>query len=127
MAAPVANASDMVQKYAQGAYLKPIDMVLYCPNCGLQHVDAPETCPDEGCPHYGTPHSHPSDWLNPPHRSHLCHECGCIWRPADVPTNGVERLQTTGKADTWGGTRPEDRRRRAFHQPTASTRNDNGR
>src|SRR5574340_600312 len=23
-------------------------------------------------------------WDNPPHRSHLCHGCGHIWRPADV-------------------------------------------
>jgi hypothetical protein len=63
--------------------LKPVDMVLFCPKCGLQHVDAP------------TP-----DWTNPPHRSHLCHECGCVWRPADVPTNGVAFIQTCGVADT---------------------------
>jgi hypothetical protein len=63
--------------------LKPLDMVLFCPKCGLQHVDAP------------TP-----DWTNPPHRSHLCHECGCVWRPADVPTNGVALIQTCGVADT---------------------------
>lgn len=65
----------------------PIDMILHCPNCGLQHIDEP----DERTP----------DWDNPPHRSHLCHGCGCIWRPADVPTNGVAAIQTKGKADTW--------------------------
>lgn len=64
----------------------PIQMVLHCPRCHLQHVDAP----DERTP----------DWHNPPHRSHLCHGCGLIWRPADVPTIGVERTQTTGKNDT---------------------------
>jgi hypothetical protein len=63
--------------------LKPVDMMLFCPKCGFQHVDAP------------TP-----DWTNPPHRSHLCHECGCVWRPADVPTNGVAGIQTFGAADT---------------------------
>lgn len=63
----------------------PIPMILLCPACGKQHVDAPET----------------GDWTNPPHRSHLCHACGCIWRPADVPTIGVERIATRGKADTW--------------------------
>ncbi len=63
----------------------PVPMVLHCPRCRLQHIDAP----DERTP----------DWQNPPHRSHLCHGCGLIWRPADVPTIGVERTQTTGKSD----------------------------
>lgn len=64
----------------------PIDMVLHCPKCGMQHIDAP----DERTP----------DWKNEPHRSHLCHGCGHIWRPADVPTNGVKAVKTTGKADS---------------------------
>ncbi|MDV3515216.1 hypothetical protein [Stenotrophomonas sp. C1657] len=64
----------------------PVPMVLHCPRCHLQHIDAP----DERTP----------DWKNPPHRSHLCHGCGLIWRPADVPTIGVESAQTTGKNDT---------------------------
>lgn len=63
----------------------PINMLLWCPQCNAQHIDAPS----EG-------------WDNPPHRSHLCHECGCIWRPADVPTNGVAEVKTAGDADTWG-------------------------
>jgi hypothetical protein len=66
---------------------EPIAMLLYCPQCGQQHVDEP----DERTP----------DWTNPPHRSHLCHDCGCIWRPADVPTSGVAAIKTCGKADTW--------------------------
>lgn len=65
----------------------PINMLLWCPQCNAQHIDAPS----EG-------------WDNPPHRSHLCHECGCIWRPADVPTNGVAEVKTAGDADTWGWT-----------------------
>jgi hypothetical protein len=65
---------------------EPIPMVLHCPGCGAQHVDRPE--PDKG-------------WTNPPHKSHLCHRCGQIWRPADVPTMGVEAVQTRGTADTW--------------------------
>jgi len=66
---------------------EPIDMVLHCPACGMQHVDAPQ--------------DHPLDpWLNPPHRSHLCKGCGHIWRPADVPTNGVAAVKTRGKADS---------------------------
>jgi hypothetical protein len=71
---------------------KPVDMVLFCPACGLQHIDRPEVGLGvlEGT----------DDWANPPHRSHLCHRCGHIWRPADVPTNGVEAVQTRGKADS---------------------------
>ena len=64
---------------------QPIDMVLSCPKCGAQHVDAPEFR---------------DGWFNPPHRSHLCHDCGHVWRPADVPTNGVDAVKTKGKADS---------------------------
>lgn len=64
----------------------PVPMVLHCPRCHLQHIDAP----DERTP----------DWQNPPHRSHLCHGCGLIWRPADVPTIGVESTVTAGKSDS---------------------------
>lgn len=71
---------------------EPIDMVLHCPSCGLQHIDEPEAhFHDDG-------EAHPT-WTNPPHRSHLCHGCGHIWRPADVPTNGVQTTQTRGKDD----------------------------
>lgn len=75
----------------------PIDMLLFCPACGDQHIDAPEDTSEN------EPYRHPGLWSNPPHRSHLCHACGCIWRPADVPTNGVAATQTRGKADTWDG------------------------
>jgi hypothetical protein len=64
---------------------QPIPMVLHCPKCTTQHVDAPD--PDKG-------------WTNPPHKSHLCHKCGFIWRPADVPTVGVEKIKTRGKVDS---------------------------
>lgn len=77
-------------------------MVPYCPNCGAQHIDAPE--PAAAAQHYdelpgGMAENQP--WTNPPHRSHLCHECGIIWRAADVPTNGVADLKTTGHHDSW--------------------------
>lgn len=65
---------------------EPIDMILHCEKCGLQHIDAP----DDRTP----------DWKNGPHRSHLCHGCGHIWRPADVPTNGVAEIKTKGKNDS---------------------------
>jgi hypothetical protein len=76
---------------------KPVDMVLYCPNCGTQHVDAPE----EHEVDRGLSTDLVVTWTNPPHRSHLCHACETIWRPADVSTNGVERIKTAGKDDTW--------------------------
>src|SRR4051812_25608404 len=65
----------------------PVDMLLFCPDCGKQHVDEPD---------HRTP-----DWKNPPHKSHLCHFCKAIWRQADVPTNGVAEIKTRGTADTW--------------------------
>ncbi|MBQ1764310.1 MAG: hypothetical protein IIZ92_15585, partial [Aquincola sp.] len=70
---------------AQDAPAEPIDMVLYCPNCGMQHIDGPEVTLDKCI--YSDP-----DWDNPPHRSHKCDGCGHIWRPADVPTNGVAEV-----------------------------------
>lgn len=92
----------------------PIDMILYCPNCGLQHIDAPDepdkyciteadgSCisTDPRCMHQLNPEPR---WENPPHRSHLCAdpECGCVWRPSDTETNGVADIQTEGKDDTW--------------------------
>ncbi|WP_186126417.1 hypothetical protein [Burkholderia gladioli] len=81
-AAPVAEA-------------KPIPMLLFCPRCGTQHIDAPEDAECDG------EVVHSAGWSNPPHRSHLCHACDCIWRPADVATVGVEAIETRGKADTW--------------------------
>lgn len=60
----------------------PIDMVLHCPSCGRQHIDEPAP-----------------GWDNPQHKSHLCNGCGSIWRPADIPTNGVVAVKTVGKAD----------------------------
>lgn len=93
----------------------PIDMVLHCPACGLQHIDRPNEWSDEKAP-CDPPNSemHPDDWAecdrilkayeaewtNPPHRSHLCLGCKHIWRPADVPTNGVKAVTTKGENDS---------------------------
>ncbi len=64
----------------------PLPLVLHCPMCGTQHIDAPE--PEIG-------------WTNPPHRSHKCKACGCVWRPSDIPTTGVASAGTKGKGDNW--------------------------
>jgi len=64
----------------------PLDMLIFCPECGAQHIDAPEP---------GTA------WDNPPHRSHQCHQCGEKFRFADFPTNGVAAINSRGGGDTW--------------------------
>ncbi len=80
----------------------PIPMILHCPACGVQHIDKPE---GQFYPGMTADESHAQNdasglWSNPPHRSHLCHSCGHIWRPADVATTGIERIQTRGKSDS---------------------------
>jgi len=73
-----------MKRYARQAVAEiVIDMVLYCPKCGMQHIDEPY-----------------SEWTNPPHRSHLCAGCGHIWRPSDTATNGVLRTASGKDADT---------------------------
>ncbi|WP_175777479.1 helix-turn-helix domain-containing protein [Burkholderia anthina] len=106
---------------------EPIDMLLFCPKCGVQHIDAPEPfapvgrCECAGPDECETCESNRAAfeeiWHNPPHRSHLCHACGTIWRPADVPTNGVGSTQTRGNVDTWDG-KPEPRTEAAEEQPS---------
>lgn len=75
-----------------------IDMVLHCPSCGVQHIDRPDP-PDL----LQRPLVALNRWTNPPHKSHLCRKedggCGHIWRPAEVPTNGVQAV-TPGKDDS---------------------------
>lgn len=77
--------------YANQCEIRPVktppavvDMLLYCPNCGTQHIDAPQ--PEK-------------NWTNPPHRSHECQSCSWTWRPSDAFTNGVEVIQTKGRRD----------------------------
>jgi hypothetical protein len=87
IAAGLEAAADRVAQI-KGAWIisaAPIDMVLHCPCCGVQHVDAPEPA---------------SGWANPPHRSHQCHHCRHVWRPADVATNGVITIATRGGGDS---------------------------
>jgi hypothetical protein len=90
---------DWLRELVEAAFA-PIDMILHCPRCHAQHIDGPEV--NHALQAFTNP---PTPWTNPPHRSHLCRHCGCIWRPADVPTNGVASIHTVGKADTWRGFR----------------------
>lgn len=57
---------------------EPISMILFCPSCGVQHIE-PRT--------------------SAPHRSHICVSCSHVWRPADVPTTGVAEIATVGSMD----------------------------
>lgn len=56
---------------------KPVPMLLACPACHAQHVDEPDPA---------------MNWTNPPHRKHLCRQCGALWRPANILTTGVAVL-----------------------------------
>jgi hypothetical protein len=97
-AAAVDAVNEILLGAAPAPVTQPIDMVLNCPACGLQHIDAPDPINGDFETDGGTPEE--LAWDNPPHRSHLCRDCGHIWRPADVPTNGVAAIKTKGKADS---------------------------
>ena len=51
----------------------PIPLYLTCPKCCARHVD-------EGI------------WATKVHHTHSCQKCGLTWRPAIVPTVGVQFL-----------------------------------
>lgn len=81
----------------------PVPMILWCPSCGEQHVDAADDHKPD-CKLLAVLPRQPElcdcdRWTNPPHTSHLCARCNHIWRPADVPTAGVAEIATVGKND----------------------------
>lgn len=51
----------------------PIPIFLTCPACGARHID-------EG------------EFATKAHHTHACQACGLTWRPALVPTVGVQFL-----------------------------------
>jgi hypothetical protein len=53
--------------------LKPIEMILYCPECSERRVDMGE-------------------FATKAHHTHACQHCGMVWRPALVSTVGVRFL-----------------------------------
>lgn len=92
--------------YEAGSQVKPEDRVLFCPHCGVQHIDFAEPDKCETCGHSKKHHFNagetnfcgyasrpvqaltdtlecPCDgfepWLNPPHKKHRCkpEEGGC--------------------------------------------------
>lgn len=81
----------------------PIPMILFCPNCGVQHIDAEEPHKPECLARLSFSTDAPCTcerWTNPSHLSHLCHYCAHVWRPADVATTGVPEITTKGGRDT---------------------------
>jgi hypothetical protein len=50
-----------------------IPMLLTCPSCGERHIDVGE-------------------FATKVHHTHACQACGMVWRPAIVPTVGVQFL-----------------------------------
>lgn len=80
--------NDLIDTYVNASEIRGqigefvIDMLIFCPKCGTHHVDKPD-----------------GEWTNPPHKSHLCHACGHIWRISDTCTNGVAGLTTRGQRD----------------------------
>ncbi|MWA18073.1 hypothetical protein [Burkholderia pseudomallei] len=113
-------SADLIARYAlapiEQPAAAPIPMLLFCPKCGEQHIDAPEPA-DADIDVDGTVITATSEWANPPHRSHLCHACGIVWRPADVATVGVQSIETHGKADTWSADMPWTGHNRAAPSP----------
>jgi len=73
-----------------------VDIILFCPCCGVQHIDAPDG--EETVLEKLARNEQP--WTNPPHRSHLCGQCGYTWRPSDVHTNGVASIRSKGVRDS---------------------------
>lgn len=51
----------------------PIPMRLTCPSCNALHIDVGE-------------------FATKVHHTHACQSCGMVWRPAVVPTVGVQFL-----------------------------------
>jgi hypothetical protein len=79
----------------------PIDMVLLCPKCHRKHIDKPDPLSCKNCGRLISSHGKeenilpcdtPEPWINGPHKKHRCLDCGHVWKPANVPTNGVAKL-----------------------------------
>jgi hypothetical protein len=55
------------------SFRSSIPLILYCPECHKRHID-------EG------------EWAARIHHTHSCQHCGMTWRPAVLPTVGVQFL-----------------------------------
>lgn len=64
---------DTLAETSEAYTLTPVPMLLWCPACHERHVD-------EG------------EFATKPHATHACQKCGLVWKPAKVPTVGVQFL-----------------------------------
>lgn len=78
--APHGTYEAAVSEWNQSGYcseatqlVAPIPLILFCPLCHARHVDQGE-------------------FATKPHHTHACQSCGHVWRPAIVPTCGVQFL-----------------------------------
>ena len=75
-----------------------IPMLIWCPMCKARHVDAGE-------------------FATKLHHTHSCQKCGLTWRPAIVPTVGVQFLPGFKDGDervvARTSAQPKKKRRRA--------------
>jgi rubredoxin len=62
-----------------------VPMLLWCPECGVRHVD-------EG------------EFATKLHHTHACQDCGHVWRPAIIATRGVQFLPGFRSLREGGGT-----------------------
>lgn len=69
-----ANLVRIIEKGTQlTVFLHPVQ--IFCPMCRQRHIDGPENTG--------------KNWAEIPHRKHLCHYCGHLWRPYNYNTIGV--------------------------------------
>jgi rubredoxin len=69
----------------------PVNLLLFCPECGFQHIDKaqPDSCETCGYDRENCQCEVFTAWLNPPHKKHRCHSCNYVWKPFEFPTNGI--------------------------------------
>lgn len=53
--------------------VEPVPLLLWCPECGERHIDV-------------------GAFATKSHHTHACQRCGHVWRPAIIPTVGVQFL-----------------------------------
>jgi hypothetical protein len=70
---PMAIVVTMWPRNSGGPPVAPIPMLLWCPECCARHIDQGE-------------------FATKLHHTHACQSCGMVWRPAIVPTVGVQFL-----------------------------------
>ena len=73
VAFPYESLLELVAAMVERGAIDPIPMLLWCPFCRLRHIDKGE-------------------FATKVHHTHACQGCGHVWRPAVLPTVGVQYL-----------------------------------